>query len=201
MENANKDQSVRPTSAPPEPAKKWYENKKTRAIAITFFLVVIIPISIILLFYEKSNQPIATDFPSANQSQNQEWLTYKNDELGFSIDYPKDWGFGNNELGGTTSRETNFIFCPPENKDLTDFGEACELEDNSPHMPDYQSPIIYLFSYKQGEYNGDINGEGVRLSPDGKYVYELSLDGDIDGDTYKRMLSSFKFTNGSEIAK
>lgn len=188
MESTDKNQSVCPTSVPFESAKKWYESKKTRAIVITFFLVVIIPIFIILIFYEKSNQPIAMDFPLANQSQNQEWTTYKNNELGFSIDYPKDWGFGTNELGGT-SGETNFIFCPPENKELTDSREACKLEDTT-HMPNYQSPIIYLFSCKQDEYNGDINGGGVRLSPDGKYVYELSLDGDTYGDTYKRILSS-----------
>lgn len=109
MKSTDKNQSVRLTSAPSESAKKWYENKKTRAMVITFFLVVIIPICIILIFYEKSNQPIATDFPLANQSQNQEWTTYKNDELGFSIDYPKDWGFGTNELGARAAKPVSFF--------------------------------------------------------------------------------------------
>lgn len=116
------------------------------------------------------------------------WKTYNNSKFGFSIDYPNNWNVGVNSL----RQEPSLVFCPPENIDLSD-PSGCKSKQNGSHMPDMQTPIIYLSHYTKDEYVWDLNKEGVWLSPDKNSVYELELAGGTYDDVYKKMLSTFKF--------
>lgn len=201
MENMDEIQPVQPTptpsmpsSSPSEPAKKWHENKKIK-IAIILSVLIVISLAIFAYFaFTKSNQPVITNPAPVVQAPTQEWTTYKDDKFGFSIDYPKDWGFVANALGSGGNGGANYVFCPPENMDTTDSGMACKVRTDNLSVPNYQSPIIYLSSWSKSEFKGDLTKEGVWLSTDGNYVYELRASGaDAYSDIYKQMISTFKF--------
>lgn len=146
------------------------------------------------------------------------WKTYKNEEYGYEIQYPKDWSHDPNLLRG----EPSMVFCPPEFSDQ-DPEIGCEWQSHGGHMPSSSAPIL-LFGDKWEDLPGitkeekkgyqwckleeirDINNisievrncDGRRIafceSIDNKYLYRLDLVGDSKFlDIFNQMISTFRF--------
>lgn len=130
-----------------------------------------------------------TQLPGSNkQIDDVNWITYNSKEYGFSIDYPKDWGSGVNILSNNS-----LVFCPPENRELSNSDDICKLKDNGSHMPKFQSPTILLFSYDRDQGTNNSNYHYLGLN-NGKYFYLFNEDANLE-PILNKMIYTFKFTN------
>lgn len=200
-DNTDGNQSVRPVRA-----KKWYKCKKIIVLAVLFIIIALA--AFVCLSHTKPTKEAARI-----NSRDLDWITYTNDELKFSIDFPSEWGMGTDKLAESFSNgklgELNLILCPPENKVLEKDGgafSACRIdytELDGRNIPHYRGPIIYL-SWRpnndpaMGADYKDPTGIN-KLSPDKKYFYSLTLNDDRGNrysDIYNKMVSSLKFIDG-----
>ncbi|MFA5431796.1 MAG: hypothetical protein WC319_02810 [Candidatus Paceibacterota bacterium] len=146
-------------------------NKKTKR----FFIVIVLIILALIIIIGASCYLIKKQ----TVGKVADWITYNNKEYRFSIDYPSSWGGGDNIIDGN-----GLVFCPPENRELSNSYDICKLKNNDSHI------LLFLLNSNQ-RVNNLYHYLG---SSNGKYIYLFTENGNLE-PIFDKMISSFKIAN------
>lgn len=117
-----------------------------------------------------------------------DWLTYTNEEYGFSVDYPRDWNYEINTEGLLNEDVISILFLSPEDQeikskdDFTDLPLGYEVIVRSTNLSpaEFAEKRMQGFNLDYSEIINDAHLEGVKYwepgLSEGAYVNVLQLN-------------------------
>lgn len=152
----------------------------------------------------------------ADQSETADWTTYGNAVFGFEIKYPKDWQIDTRALDLYKTPEsaykfsgTQFALYPPDSSAYGETVKKLELalsktslknvDEIMRNSPEYTMKAVFgpnLWAVGKSDPNGTVPNVPIfSLVQNGVWVRSAAYHLENTVDTYKKILSTFKFTS------
>ncbi len=187
------------------------------AIIIIVVCAVLVGGIVVWQYYGMPEEEDETPEEKLPKDETADWKTYRNEEYGFEIKYPKDWNCAKDMVRSSVSSPPKMVFCSPKFYDPKGGCKTKRTEHVTSTLGEIRLFVFKTKGEKEKYCYGDIelkiiNGIRIEVCNDGadafwenasgSYYYHLYRNREEQyREIFNQMLSTFRFIEEDETAE